>query len=301
MGFDRAAWRIDDAVHPFAVSLAPSDVRITTRWDETYFPSSLYGAMHECGHGLYEAGVATSLHRTPLAQTDSLGLHESQSRMWENMVGRGRPFAEVLSPLLARVPSGADRARPAVHGGQPGASRRSSGSRPTRRPTACTSSSASRLEQDLVAGRLSVADLPGGVERALPRELWPRGARRRPGVLQDVHWSIGAIGYFPTYALGNLIAGQLWEKANIDIPDLEERIAAGELMPLREWLRENVHRHGAKFNCDELLERVVGGPIVVGPFLELPEGQARATSTGSSCRAAAGLQRAARGRPRATR
>ena len=106
MGFDRTSWRIDDAVHPFATGFGNRDVRITNRWDETFLPTSLYGAMHECGHGLYEEGVAQSLQRTPLGHPDSLGLHESQSRLWENMVGRGRPFCGVLAPRIDAAVAG---------------------------------------------------------------------------------------------------------------------------------------------------------------------------------------------------
>ena len=266
MGFDRAAWRIDDAVHPFAVSLAPNDVRITTRWDESYFPSSLYGAMHECGHGLYEAGVSPALERTPLGHTDSLGLHESQSRLWENMVGRGRPFAGVLSPLVTqclgvnietetlfravnRVKSSfirveADEATYGLH-----------------------IILRFEIEQEVIDGRLAISDIPAEWNRRFQESFGLEVPDDARGVLQDVHWSIGAIGYFPTYALGNVIAGQLWQQVRTDIPDLDERTAAGDLAPLREWLRQNVHQHGAKYTATELLERVTGSRIAVGPFV----------------------------------
>jgi carboxypeptidase Taq len=123
------------------------------------------------------------------------------------------------------------------------------------------------LEQALIEGRVSVKELPEAWNALTKEYLGLDVPDDAHGVLQDVHWSGGAIGYFPTYALGNLIAGQLWEQAHKDMPDLDERIAAAELGPLREWLRENVHRHGAKFTMPELLERVVGGPIAVGPFV----------------------------------
>jgi carboxypeptidase Taq len=267
MGFDPSGWRIDDAVHPFATSFGSSDVRITTRWDKRYFASSLYGAMHECGHGLYEAGIAESLQRTPLGHAESLGLHESQSRMWENMVGRGRPFSGVLTRMIDEelgVAIPPDRLYGAVNKIKPSfirveADETTYGLHIVLR---------FELEQALIEERLSVADLPE-VWNAKFKESFgldvPDAAR---GVLQDVHWSAGLIGYFPTYALGNLIAGQLWERAHADLPDLDQSIAAGELSPLREWLRENVHRHGAKFPASELLARVVGGPIAVAPFID---------------------------------
>jgi carboxypeptidase Taq len=269
MGFDRSAWRMDDAVHPFATGFGSHDVRITTRWDETYFPSSLYGAMHECGHGLYEAGIAQSLQRTPLGHAESLGLHESQSRMWENMVGRGRAFCGVLAPRIAEVLGGSvagldhDTLYRAVNRVKPSyirveADEATYGLHVVLR---------FELEQQLVDGCLSVRDLPEAWNARFQDYLGLRAPDDARGVLQDVHWSGGLIGYFPTYALGNLIAGQLWERARADLPDLDRQIAAGELIGLREWLRENVHRHGAKFSTPELLERVVGGPIAVAPFV----------------------------------
>ena len=275
MGFNRESWRMDDAVHPFATGLGSHDVRITTRWDESFFPSSLYGAMHECGHGLYEAGIADSLQRTPLGHGESLAIHESQSRMWENMVGRGRAFSGVLAGTVSEILGDsvgsldADVLYRAVNRVHPSyirveADEVTYGMHIILR---------FELEQDLIEGRVNVAELP---------EVW--NARFKDyfgldvpddslGVLQDVHWSAGLIGYFSTYALGNLIAGQLWEKAHSDTPDLDDQIAAGELSGLREWLRENVHRHGAKFSSAELLERVVGGPIAVAPFVGYLKGK----------------------------
>jgi carboxypeptidase Taq len=267
MGFDSDGWRIDDAVHPFATSFGSGDVRITTRWDESYFPSALYGAMHECGHGLYEAGIDDSLQRSPLGQTESLGLHESQSRLWENMVGRGRPFCGVLAPriadLLAVSELDADRLYRAVNKVWPSyirveADEATYGLHVILR---------FELEQALIEGRLSVAELPEAWNARFAEYLGLEVPDDARGVLQDVHWSAGLIGYFPTYALGNLIAGQLWQRAHADLPDLDDQLAAGELASLRQWLREHVHRYGSKFPTTELLERVIGGPIAVGPFV----------------------------------
>jgi carboxypeptidase Taq len=269
MGFNRDGWRIDDAVHPFASGFGAGDVRITTRWDATYFPAALYGAMHECGHGLYEEGIAGELRRTPLGHGESLGMHESQSRLWENMVGRGRPFSGVLAPrvseLFADSLTGidADTLYRAVNRSEPSfirveADEATYGLHIILR---------FELEQELIEGRLAVADLPEAWNARFREYFGLDVPDDAHGVLQDVHWSAGLIGYFPTYALGNLIAGQLWQRIHQDLPDVDEQIAAGELSPLREWLRERVHRHGAKFTTAELLERVVGGPIEVGPFV----------------------------------
>jgi carboxypeptidase Taq len=269
MGFDAAGWRMDDAVHPFATSFSSADVRITTRWDETFFPMGLYGAMHECGHGLYEAGIAEQLQRTPLGSAESLGLHESQSRLWENMVGRGRPFCGVLGPRIAELFGGSVAALDgetlyrAVNRVQPSfirveADEATYGLHIVLR---------FELEQELIEGRLPVDELPEVWNARFTEYLGLDVPDDAQGVLQDVHWSAGLIGYFPTYALGNLIAGQLWQKARAGLPALDEQLAAGELSSLREWLREHVHRYGAKFPTGELLERVVGGPISVEPFV----------------------------------
>jgi carboxypeptidase Taq len=267
MGFDPDSWRIDEAVHPFATGLSSQDVRITTRWNESFLPSALFSAMHECGHGLYEAGIASSLQRSPLGHAESLGIHESQSRMWENMVGRSRAFAGVLAPKIAELfegPSpGADELFCSVNLVQPShirveADEATYGLHVVLR---------FELEQALIEGEVSIADLPEAWNARTKEYLGLDVPDDSHGVLQDVHWSGGAIGYFPTYALGNLIAGQLWQRAHVDIPDLDAQIAAGELAGLREWLREHVHRHGAKFTMPELLERVVGEPIAVGPFI----------------------------------
>jgi len=270
MGFDRAAWRIDDAVHPFASGLSSQDVRITTRWEESYFASSLYGSMHECGHGLYEAGVDKKLQRTPLGFGESLALHESQSRMWENMVGRSLQFCNVLAPTVSRIFGGAsagldrDTLYRAVNKISPSfirveADELTYGLHIVLR---------FELEQELIEGRLKVADLPEAWNSRFKEYLGLDVPDDAHGVLQDVHWASGLVGYFPTYALGNLIAGQLWRQAHVDLPDLDDQLEAGELMGLREWLRENVHRYGSKYSSRELLQRVVGGPISVGPFVD---------------------------------
>jgi carboxypeptidase Taq len=272
MGFDRHGWRMDDTVHPFATSFGSNDVRITTRWDETYFPTALYGAMHECGHGLYEAGIASELQRTPLGRAGSLAIHESQSRLWENMVGRGRPYCTVLAPRISGV-LGGDL--------DPGALYRAVNKiQPSYIRVEADEATYGlhivlrfELEQDLIEGRLGVDDLPGEWNRRFEEYFGLAVPDDAQGVLQDVHWSAGLIGYFPTYALGNLIAGQLWQQVHIDIPELDDQLARGELAPLREWLRENVHRHGSKFTTGELLERVVGRPIEVAPFVSYLKGK----------------------------
>ncbi len=269
MGFDPGGWRIDDTVHPFAVGVGAGDVRITTRWDETYFPGALYGAMHECGHGLYEAGIPPSLARSPLGTGLSLGMHESQSRLWENMVGRGRPFCGVLAPRIAELLGAplSELSPDALYG----AVNRVKASYIRVESDEATYSLhvvlRFELEQRLIDGRLAVKDLPEAWNSSFQELFGIEVTDDADGVLQDVHWSAGLIGYFPTYALGNLIAGQLWERVHADLPGLDDQIGSGDLRPLREWLREHVHRHGSKFTTAELLEREAGGPIAVTPFV----------------------------------
>ena len=268
MGFDDAGWRLDDTVHPFATRIGGGDVRITTRWDDHFFPTGLYGAMHECGHGLYETGLPHRLRRSPIGTTESLGMHESQSRLWENMVGRGRSFCTVLAPRIAALAGGelsdldADRLYRAVNRVKPSFIRVEA----DEATYALHIILRFELEQALIDGTIAVRDLPEAWNSRFKEYFGIAVDDDADGVLQDVHWSAGLIGYFPTYALGNLIAGQLWERAHADLPDLEDQLAAGELGPLREWLRRHVHRHGAKFTTAELLAREAGGPMSVTPF-----------------------------------
>jgi carboxypeptidase Taq len=225
--------------------------------------------MHECGHGLYEAGIAPVLQRTPLGQVESLALHESQSRMWENMVGRGRPFCGVLAPRIAALfgmPAGSldvDTLYRAVNRVAPSFIRVEADEATYGLHIVIRY----ELEQDLVDGRLDVSDLPEAWNARYKEYLGIDVPDDAHGVLQDVHWSIGAIGYFPTYALGNLIAGQLWDRASADLAGLDEQLGAGELSALREWLRDHIHQYGSKFSRRELLQRAVGGPIAVRPFV----------------------------------
>ncbi len=270
MGFDRAGWRLDETVHPFASGLGRGDVRITTRWDESYLPAGLYGAMHECGHGLYEAGIAPELQRSPLGHPESLGMHESQSRLWENMVGRGRAFCGVLAPRITELfgrEVEAEELFRAVNRVVPSfirveADEVTYGLHIVLR---------FELEQLLIEDRLPVRELPDAWNARMHDYLGLEVTDPADGVLQDVHWSAALIGYFPTYALGNMIAGQLWHQVQSEIPDLELQIAAGELGQLRDWLGEKVHRHGSRFRTRELLARVVSGPLEVGPFLRYLE------------------------------
>ena len=271
VGYDPDRFRLDPAVHPFAVALAPTDVRLTTKYVEHDFAMALYSGLHEFGHGLYEAGVAPELSRTTLGDPVSLGVHESQSRLWENLVGRSRPFCTWLLPVLQRMlPGGfeeldADALFRAVNCIQPSLVRIEADE------TTYNLHIILRFEIELalIEGTLAVDDVPHAWDEGTQRLLGLEVDGPVDGVLQDVHWSAGLMGYFPTYTIGNLVAAQLWERLATDVPDLDAAIEQGDFTPLREWLRENVHRHGRKFPPRELLGRVTGSEqLETEPFLQ---------------------------------
>ncbi len=272
-GFDETAWRLDTAPHPFAQSLATTDIRITTREPENSL-DGLFATMHECGHGLYENGVDPELERTPLARGASLGLHESQSRLWENLVGRCRPFRSWFYPRLQETFPGElgsvdeETWFRAINDVRPGLIR-------------IEADEASynlhiilrfELEQQIMGG-LDLRELPNAWNDAMTHYLGidvPDDAR---GVLQDVHWSRGGFGYFPTYSLGNVISVQIWERLRADVDDVDDQISRGEFGAVREWLREHLHRLGRKYLPAETLERVVGGSIDPEPYLRYLQGK----------------------------
>jgi len=269
VGYDPDCWRLDPSVHPFAQSLAATDIRLTTKYDVNDFGVTLYSALHEFGHGLYEAQADPAFARTTLADPVSLGVHESQSRMWENIVGRSRPFCAWMLPRLRELLGhgfedvGAAGLFRAVNSVQPSLIRIEADETTYNLHIILRF----ELELALIDGSLAVDDLPGawaeGMERLLGLEV-PDDAR---GVLQDTHWGTGLLGYFPTYTIGNLMAAQLWERVEADLEDLDERIAAGDFEPLREWLRAHVHRHGRKYRPRELLQRITGEELRIDPFV----------------------------------
>ena len=269
LGFDLDRWRLDPTLHPFATGVSADDVRLTTRYDEQDFAVALYSALHEFGHGLYEAGPARELLRTTLDDPVSLAVHESQSRMWENMIGRSRPFCAWLLPRLnASLPgavAGLDTAAlyRAVNTVQPSLIRTESDETTYNLHIILRF----ELELALIEGSLAVDDVPAAWDDGMQRLLGIQVPGAIDGVLQDVHWSAGLMGYFPTYTLGNLVGAQLWERLRDDLPDVDAQIERGEFAPLREWLGEHVHRHGRKFLPRELLRRITGEDLRVDPFL----------------------------------
>jgi carboxypeptidase Taq len=267
-GYDWKRGRQDKAAHPFTTEFSLNDVRITTRVDPGFLNTMLFGTMHECGHALYGQGIAPELERTGLERGASLGVHESQSRLWENLVGRSLPVWEFFYPRLQKVfpqfsvvsldkfYKGINKVRPSYI--------RVEADEATYNLHIMVRMD---IEIDMVEGKVAVKDLPDIWNAKMEDYLGVTPPNAATGVLQDVHWSGGMIGYFSTYALGNLISAQLWEKIDQDIPDLNEQFRRGEFGTLLAWLRKNVHRHGAKFEPQELVQKVTGSRIDPAAFV----------------------------------
>ncbi len=269
-GYDWDRGRQDRTVHPFCIGLTPGDVRITTRFDPGWLSPALFGTMHETGHALYEQGVDPAYARTPLGGGTSMGVHESQSRLWENLVGRSRPFWSYFYP-------GLQEAFPEALGGVE--------LEEFYRAVNAVSPSEIRVEADevtynlhillrfelevaLIEGSLSVSDLPSAWNAKMEEYLGVTPENDAMGALQDVHWSAGLFGYFPTYTMGNVLSVQLFDEAVGAYPAIPEQIAEGEFSTLLGWLRENIHRHGSRYYPDELIERVTGRPLDTAPYLK---------------------------------
>ena len=267
-GLDDRSWRLDDTVHPFAVSLSSADIRLTTNLADGDL-SGVLSCLHEFGHGLYERQVDPGYFRTPLAGGVSSAFHESQSRLWENLVGRSLATWRHFYPRLREAFPDALRDVPleTFH-------RALNTVKPTMRRvdsdevTYCLHIILRfELERDIFSGRIAVADLAEAFDAKMQQYLGLRPADAVEGVLQDVHWADSDFGYFPTYALGNVISVQLWERARAELGDLDEQFARGEFAALREWLGRRVHRFGRALEPGELLERAVGGPLDPEPYL----------------------------------
>ena len=272
-GFDWTRGRQDKSVHPFATGIGASDVRITTRWVEGQPLALLFGTMHEAGHAMYEQGVGDEHQRTLLEGGASLGVHESQSRLWENMVGRSRAFWDHFFPRLqstcpeqlrgVTIPafySAINRVQPTLI--------RVEADEATYNLHIMLRV---ELELALIEGALRVSDLPGAWNSRVRDYLGLTPPDDARGVLQDIHWSAGLFGYFATYTLGNLIAAQLWERFGQLHPARDSDIGRGDFSKLLSWLRSELHRHGRKFEPKELVERVTGSPVSPEPYLRYLE------------------------------
>lgn len=271
MGFDFDRGRMDDTAHPFMTTFASDDVRITVRADEHFLGEHLFSAMHEAGHALYELGVDPAFEGTPLGDGASNGMHESQSRLWENFVGRGLDFWEgqyahlqaTFPKQLGSVPL--DVFYPAINYVQPSLIRTDADEVTYNLHVMLRFD----LELELLDGRLDVRDLPETWRARYARDLGVEPPDDRDGVLQDVHWFHGTIGgCFQGYTLGNLISAQVFDAARRALPDLPERIRRGDLTTLHDWLRHSIYRHGRVFTAAELVQRVTGAPIGVDALMD---------------------------------
>lgn len=263
IGFDFHRGRLDITAHPFCSSNGPHDCRITTRYDEKHFPCAFFGALHEAGHGIYDQGLRTDWFGLPPGEAVSLGIHESQSRMWENLVARSRAFWQHFYPAAQKQFAEALTGVPledfywAINDVRPSLIRIESDEATYNLHILVRF----ELEQAMINDDLRIADLPAAWNEKYRHYLGLTPPNDSAGVLQDIHWSAGLVGYFPTYSLGNLYAAQFFQQADKDLGGLDKQFAAGQFEPLRNWLREKIHQPGQCYSADELVQRVTGAPL----------------------------------------
>ncbi|MDR2606854.1 MAG: carboxypeptidase M32 [Treponema sp.] len=275
LGFDRRRGRLDVSAHPFTTTLGAHDVRITTR----YFPdnplSGIFSVIHEAGHAFYELGLPPELQNSALAEGASMAIHESQSRFWENVIGRSRAFLKGIFPVLQRYfpdrLGGIDDERfyAAVNRVRPSLIRVDA----DEVSYALHIILRFQLEKQLISGECDPASLPGLWREYSLRYLGCASETDADGVLQDVHWSMGSFGYFPSYALGNLYALQIGKKLRQDVPDFEELISSGRFDEIRNWLGKTVYCWGRRLDPGDLLKKITGEELSVQPFLDYLEGK----------------------------
>jgi carboxypeptidase Taq len=273
VGFDLSQGRIDRSAHPFSTGLGPADTRLTTRFDERDFSNAFFSTLHEAGHGIYDQGLPREHFGTPRAGAVSLGIHESQSRLWENLVGRSTAFWAFFFPRLrSAFPGvfddvGAEAFVFAVNRSAPSFIRTESDEVTYNLHIGVRYG----IEKDLVTGALKPAEVPEAWDGAMERSLGVRPPDAAVGCLQDVHWSHGSLGYFPTYTLGNLYSAQFFEAARRDLGDLEGMFTKGDFAPLKGWLNAKIHAPGKTWRAGELCARVTGKPLSPEPFLSYLE------------------------------
>lgn len=269
IGFDFSAGRLDVTAHPFCSGMGPGDVRLTTRYNPTHFNEALFGTLHEAGHGIYEQNLPAEHHGTPLGTACSLGIHESQSRLWENFVGRSKAFWDYFFPVAQQIFLDALRDVSkedfffAINDVRPSFIRIEADEVTYNLHIILRF----ELEQALLHGDLAVKDLPAAWNakfQACFQMVPPKDAQ---GCLQDVHWSAGLIGYFPTYTLGNLFAAQFMEQARRDLGDMDAAFRQGQFQGLKQWLGEKIHRHGQRYRAPELCQRVTGQALSPAPLM----------------------------------
>lgn len=263
IGFDYTRGRLDETHHPFCTEIGPNDCRILTRYDEAFFSSAFFGTLHEAGHGMYEQGLRRDQYGLPTGRYCSLGIHESQSRLWENLVGRSHSFWQHFFPSAQKLFPTAlhdqtvDDFHTAINTVEPSLIRVEADEATYNLHIIIRF----ELERELIDGTLEVDDLPSAWNSKYESLLGISPDNFSDGVLQDVHWSAGLFGYFPTYTLGNLYASQFFASADAAIGGLPQLFADGKFEPLKDWLNVNVHRHGQKYSSTELGKRVNGQPL----------------------------------------
>jgi carboxypeptidase Taq len=276
IGFDFEHGALAVSTHPFCSGIGPGDTRMTTRYDESYFPDAFFGVLHETGHALYEQGQLKEHFGTPSGEAISLGIHESQSRLWENLVGRSRSFwkhflpqaKEIFPDTLRGVDD--DQFYRAINDIRPSLIRVEADEATYNLHVLIRF----ELETALLSNDVSVDDLPEVWNAKVKQYLGIEVPDNRQGCLQDVHWSAGLIGYFPTYTLGNLYAAQFFEQARKDLGDLDAQFARGEFAPLLGWLRKNIHNLGRRYTAPELVQKITGKPLSSEPLLKYLKGKA---------------------------
>ena len=260
MGFDFDAGRLDESVHPFATGLGPGDVRITTRYLKDDVASALFGTIHEGGHALYEQNISAELTGTPLAEGASYGIHESQSRFWEIFISMSRPFWNRYLRELQRVFPGqlddvsVDQFYRAINRAEPSLIRIEADELTYNLHIMIRY----EIEKQLIAGQIEVKDLPQIWNDKYEEYLGVRPSHDGEGVLQDVHWSGGSFGYFPSYSLGNMYAAQICAKMKQELPDFTGLVERGEFAPIKEWLTERIYRHGMMMKPEQFMQQVTG-------------------------------------------
>lgn len=267
IGFDLERGRQDTAPHPFCTGWSVGDIRVTTRFKD-YLPSAIFGTLHEAGHGMYEQGSPKEWDRTPLAGGVSLGVHESQSRLWENIVGRSRPFIGWMLPELQKTfpaldGADADRVYAAINKVEPSFIRVEADEVTYNLHIMVRF----EIECQILEGKLAIRDLPEYWNAKYEEYLGIRPRTNSEGCLQDVHWSGALIGYFPTYTMGNLLSYQIWNRLKADLGDVDGLMAAGDFKPILNWLIEHVYSKGRKFRPTELVPQVTGKPLGASDYL----------------------------------
>ena len=271
MGYDFTGGRLDVSTHPFTTGFGYGDTRITTRYNPKRLNDALFGTIHEAGHALYEMGIEKKKYfGTALADSASLGVHESQSRMWENIIGRSKPFWSYFFPQAQRIFRDSlngvtlDAFYGAINYVAPSYIRVEADEVTYNLHILLRF----EMERALMTGDLKPADVPGEWNSRFKKYFGLAVDTDANGCLQDVHWSAGYFGYFPTYTLGNLYSAQFYEQAKKDIPDLAGRLESGDLLTLREWLRTNIHQHGRRYRANKLCEKLTGRPLSHKPLMD---------------------------------